>query len=33
MTDLSQLYHWHTLYVAAFLAFVVIFVVLSWRRQ
>jgi hypothetical protein len=29
---MTQLYHWHTAYVAAFLAFVLLFVVLSWRR-
>ena len=30
---MSQLYQWHTPFVAAFLLFVLAFVVLSWRRQ
>lgn len=33
MTGLSQLYRWHTVYVAAFLGFVLIFVVVNWRRR
>ena len=30
---MSQLYQWHTPFVAAFLVFVVAFVALSWRRR
>jgi hypothetical protein len=30
---MTQLYHWHTVYVGAFLAFVVIFVVANWSRR
>jgi hypothetical protein len=30
---MTQLYQWHTPFVAAFLAFVVLFVLLSWRRS
>lgn len=30
---MSQLYHWHAAYVAAFLAFVVILAAVNWRRQ
>jgi hypothetical protein len=30
---MTQLYHWHTVYVTAFLAFVVIFVVANWSRR
>jgi len=30
---MSQLYQWHTPFVAAFLFFVVVFVGLSWRRR
>jgi len=29
---MTQLYHWHTAYVVAFLAFVLLFVAVSWRR-
>jgi hypothetical protein len=29
---MTQLYHWHTTYVVAFLVFVLLFVVASWRR-
>jgi len=29
---MTQLYHWHTVYVGTFLAFVVIFVAANWRR-
>jgi len=29
---MTQLYHWHTTYVVAFLAFVLLFVAASWRR-
>ncbi len=29
---MTQLYQWHTLFVAAFLAFVAIFVLVNWRR-
>jgi hypothetical protein len=30
---MTQLYHWHTPFVLAFLGFVVVFVLASWRRQ
>jgi hypothetical protein len=30
---MTQLYQWHTPFVTAFLAFVVIFVVMNWRRS
>jgi hypothetical protein len=30
---MTQLYQWHTPFVAAFLVFVVVFVLLSWRRS
>lgn len=29
---MTQLYQWHTPFVAAFLVFVVVFVLTSWRR-
>jgi hypothetical protein len=30
---MTQLYHWHTPFVAGFLVFVVVFVAASWRRR
>jgi len=30
---MTQLYHWHTWFVTAFLAFVVLFVLVNWRRS
>ncbi len=30
---MTQLYQWHTPFVGAFLVFVVVFVVASWRRS
>ncbi len=30
---MTQLYQWHTPFVAAFLVFVVVFVLANWRRQ
>ncbi len=33
MNPLTQLYHWHTVYVAAFLVFVLVFVVTNWSRR
>jgi hypothetical protein len=29
---MTQLYQWHTPFVGAFLAFVVVFVLVSWRK-
>jgi len=30
---MTQLYQWHTPFVAAFLVFVVLFVAMNWRRR
>ena len=30
---MTQLYQWHTPFVAAFLLFVAVFVVMNWRRR
>jgi hypothetical protein len=30
---MTQLYQWHTVYVAAFLGFVLLFAAANWRRR